>query len=244
MQMLAAYRSLGWVDFRNVKRDRLLAWMAAMPLLIAALYRFGLPSLADWLLEVHAFDLRPYFPLLMSAYMMTAPGMIGTVIGFLLLDERDDRMLTALMVTPASADGYLAYRIAIPLVSGFVITIAGYRLIGLLPVSLSDLAAVSLLASFNAPITALALAGFAENKITGFAFVKILNAITMIPVIAFFVVSDWQYFAGLVPTYWPMKMFWLVASGKGYVVYGLVGLVVNGLALALLVKRFHTVLRR
>ena len=79
--------------------------------------------------------------------------------------------------------------------SGFVVTIAGYRLIGLMPVSLSDLTAVSLLASFNAPITALALAGFAENKVTGFAFVKILNAITMIPVIAFFVVSDWQFLA-------------------------------------------------
>ena len=244
MQMLAAYRSLGWVDFRNVKRDRLLAWMAAMPLLIAALYRFGLPPLADWLFDTHAFDLKPYYPLLMSIFVMTAPGLIGTVIGFLLLDERDDRMLTALMVTPASAAGHLAYRITIPLMSGFVITIAGYRLIGLMPVPLSDLMAVSLLASFNAPMTALALAGFAENKVTGFAFVKILNAITMIPVIAFFVVSDWQLLAGLVPAYWPMKMFWLVASGEGYAWYGLGGLAANGLAAALLLKRFHTVMHR
>ena len=89
---------------------------------------------------------------------MTAPGMIGTVIGFLLLDERDDRMLTALLVTPMSTAGYLAYRITIPLAAGFIITIVGYRLTGVMPVSFSDLMAVSLLAAFNAPITALALA--------------------------------------------------------------------------------------
>ena len=244
MQTFAVYRSLGWLDFKNVKRDRLLAWMVAMPLMIAALYRFGLPPLADWLLEGYAFDLRRYYPLLMSVYVMTAPGMIGTVIGFLLLDERDDRMLTALLVTPMSTKGFLAYRITIPLVSGFIITIVGYRLIGLMPVSLSDLTPVSMLASFNAPITALALAGFAENKVTGFAFVKVLNAITMAPVIAFFVTSAWQFVAGLVPAYWPMKMLWLVASDEGYVLYGLGGLAVNALAVLLLLKRFHSVMHR
>ncbi|MDE3000629.1 MAG: hypothetical protein OXU79_16275 [Gemmatimonadota bacterium] len=227
-----------------MKRDRLLVWMAAMPVMIAALYRFGLPPLADWLLDVHVFDLRPYYPLLMSIYVMTAPGLIGTVIGFLLLDERDDRMLTALLVTPVPDVEYLAYRLAIPLASGFIVTIVGFHLIGLVPVPLFDLTAVSLLASFNAPITALALAGFAENKVTGFALVKILNAITMIPVVAFFVASDWQIVAGLVPTYWPMKMFWLAASGEGYLSYGFAGLAVNAVAAAMLLKRFHTVMHR
>ncbi len=244
MEMPAVYRSLGWVDFKNVKRDRLLAWMVAMPLMIAALYRFGLPPLADWLLEGYAFDLRRYYPLLMSFYVMTAPGMIGTVIGFLLLDERDDRMLTALLVTPLSWSAYLAYRITIPLVFGFIITILGYLLTGLTPVPLPDLMAVALLASFNGPITALALAGFTANKVTGFAFVKLLNAINMIPVVAFFVSSDWQYVAGIVPVYWPMKMLWLVAFDEGYVLYGLGGLAVNALAVLLLLKRFHTVMHR
>ena len=56
--------------------------------------------------------------------------------------------------------------------------------------------------------------------------------------------SDWQIVAGLVPTYWPMKMLWLVASEEGYVLYGLGGLAVNALGVVLLLKRFHTVMHR
>ena len=63
-------------------------------------------------LMANGFDIVPYFPLVMGGYLMTAPGMLGMVIGFLLLDERDARTLSALCVTPLSMRQYPAYRIA------------------------------------------------------------------------------------------------------------------------------------
>ena len=44
----------------------------------------------------------------MGGYLMTAPGIVGMVVGFLLLDERDERTLSALRVTPLSMRRYLA----------------------------------------------------------------------------------------------------------------------------------------
>ena len=52
------------------------------------------------------FDLTPSHPLVMGGYLMTAPGMVGMVIGFLFLDERDARTLTALRTTPLSMHQY------------------------------------------------------------------------------------------------------------------------------------------
>ena len=67
---------------------------------------------------------------------MTAPGMVGMVIGFLFLDERDARTLTALRTTPMSMRQYLGYRVALPLLLGTASTLMGYPLTGLTPLAL------------------------------------------------------------------------------------------------------------
>lgn len=67
---------------------------------------------------------------------LTAPDLVGMVIGFLLLDERDTQTLDALRVTPLSMRRYLAYRISAPLLIAKVTTLFGYRLVALTPLPL------------------------------------------------------------------------------------------------------------
>lgn len=244
MDILSIYRSLGPVDLRNVRRDRLLAWVVAAPLLVALLYRFGVPALAELLRGRLGFDLAPYHGLLMSLFVLTAPTMIGMLAGFLLIDERDDRTLTAMLVTPMPLSGYLLYRVTAPIALGFVFTVACYPVAGLAPVPALDLLAIALLASLNGPVTALFLAVFAENKVAGFALVKVLNTINILPVAAFFLPPAWQLAAGIVPAFWPMKMLWLAVAGEGYTLYAAAGLAVNAMALALLLQRFEVRMRR
>lgn len=238
MNLLKIYRSVGPVDLKNVRRDDLLAWVMAAPLVIALLLRFGVPPLAAWLQAGWAFDLRPYYGLLMSFFVLMAPSMVGMVIGFLLLDERDDRTLTALSVTPMPLGGYLLYRITLPLMLGFVITLAGYPLAGLAPLPIGHLVFIALVAALNGPVTALFLAAFAENKVSGFALVKVLNTINMLPVAAYFVDMPWQIAAGVVPAYWPMKMLWQAVGGQRYLLYGIAGAAVSTAVVGLLLRRF------
>jgi fluoroquinolone transport system permease protein len=113
----------------------------------------------------------------MGGYLMTAPGMVGMVIGFLFLDERDARTLTALRTTPLSMRQYLLYRVALPLVLGTASTLIGYPLTGLTPLSLTTLLPIVVVASLSAPLLALVLAVAAPNKVAGFAVVKVLNLV-------------------------------------------------------------------
>lgn len=233
------YRALAGADLRNVWRDDLLAAVAVAPLLIAVLFRFGVPPLTALLARELAFDLAPHYGLLMSFFVLMAPTMAGMITGFLLLDERDGGVLTALLVTPMPLGGYLAYRLFGLLALGLVVTVAGYPVAGLAPLPLADLLALALLASLTGPVVALFLAGFAENKVTGFALVKVLNMIAMVPIGAYFLAEPWQWAAGVVPTFWPLKMTWLATDGEPYLPLLLPGLAAYAAVILLLLRHFR-----
>lgn len=242
MSSFGLVRVLSTTDLKNIRRDPLLAWLPLSPLLMTFLFRFGLPALQEFVGRF-GLELAPYYPLFMSSFMMLAPTLIGMVIGFLLLDERDDRTLQALQVTPVPLPALLAYRLSFPMLLGFLVTLLCYPLAGISPLPLQHLFFLALLSAVNAPLTALLLLTFAENKVAGFAVLKMLNTVMLLPVAAYFVGSSLQYVAGIIPTYWGLKALWLAANGQSYaLVYGL-GIVSNGLLLALLQYRYLKTLR-
>ncbi|MGH2437861.1 MAG: ABC transporter [bacterium] len=229
----AVFRALIYADSRVLWRDPLLGWILALPIALALLLRPLIPRVQEGLLAGTGFDLTPYHPLVMGGYLMTAPGMVGMVIGFLFLDERDARTLTALRTTPLSMRQYLAYRVALPLLLGTASTLIGYPLTGLTPLALSTLLPIAIVAGFWAPTLALVLAIAAPNKVAGFAVVKVMNSVNLLPIVAYFVPRPPQFVAGIFPTYWPMRALWSAATGESYGAYLVIGTVISGLALLL-----------
>jgi fluoroquinolone transport system permease protein len=229
----AVFRALIYADSRLLWRDPLLGWILALPIGLALLLRPLIPRVQEGLLAGAGFDLTPYHPLVMGGYLMTAAGMVGMVIGFLFLDERDARTLTALRTTPLSMRQYLTYRVALPLLLGTASTLIGYPLTGLTPLALSTLLPIAILAGFWAPTLALILAIAAPNKVAGFAVAKVLNSVNLLPVVAYFVPRPLQFIAGIFPTYWPMRALWSAAAGESYGAYLVLGTAISGLALLL-----------
>jgi fluoroquinolone transport system permease protein len=244
MKTLRLFRAFAPIDFKNIRRDALLVWIPLLPLIMTLALRFGVTPLASLMLRQFDLDLTPYYPLLMSMFVLLVPSTVGMLVGFLLLDERDEQTLAALMVTPMSNTSYLTYRIGVPLVIGFFITLITYPLAGLVPIAPLDLVIVSLLGAFTAPLTALFLAALADNKVAGLAMLKMLNGITILPVVAYFIPTNWQWLAGVIPTYWSLKVFWSAVAGEGYWHYVLLGLIVNVIALGHLLRRWDTIMHR
>lgn len=236
-----AIKALGPIDLRTITRDGLFLTLIILPPALALVFRFGLPPLAGALQAASGVDLPPYYPLLMGALLVTPPIVAGVLIGFLVLDERDDRVLSALAVTPLPFGAYLAYRLLMPMALGFVMILIAYPLAGLVPLAAPVLIGSALIAMLTAPVTALILASFAANKVAGLAVQKLLSGVQNLPIIAFFVPLPWQLALGVIPTYWPMKMVWQGAAGAPVWPYALAGLAVHGLALAWLIRRFNTV---
>jgi fluoroquinolone transport system permease protein len=229
----AAVRALASADIRVLWRDPLLKWLLILPLLLAGLLRVLLPTARDALLDSTNVDLVPYYPLVVGGYLVNSSGIVGMVIGFLLLDERDSRTLSALRVTPLSMRHYLAYRIALPVLAGTVSTLVGYPLIGVIPLSTPALLAIAMAAAPTAPLLALILATAAPNKVAGLALVKVLNVVNLLPLAAFFVPRPAQFVAGVIPTYWPMRALWSAAAGEGYNWFLAIGLASSVVAVGL-----------
>ena len=232
------WRALADADSRVLWRDPLLGWVLIMPLGVALMLRVLIPPTAR-ALTANDFDLVPYYPLIMSGYLMTAPGIVGMVVGFLLLDERDARTLSALRVTPLSMRQYLSYRLTLPVVAGTLATLISYPLAGLTPMPVRVLLPIAAVAGLWAPTLALLLAITAPNKVAGFAVVKVLNSISLIPVIAYFVPMPAQLAAGILPAYWPMRAFWAAADGKSIAAFLLVGTISGLLTLWFAVRVFE-----
>ena len=238
-------RTLGPVDFKSVGRDSMLRWLIGMPLVFALAFRWGIPSLDAWLGERYGFELGPYYPLLTSFLVLMVPTLIGSVVGFLLLDERDDHTLTAIRVTPLTVEDYLAYRIAVPMLVSLPVMVASIAIADLVTMEPGLAIAASILAAPVAPLYALFVASFAANKVQGFALLKGAGVLAWPPVIAWFVSPPWQVAFGVDPLYWPVKLFWMLEAGEsGAWLYFFAGLAHQTLILAMLLRRFKTVITR
>jgi fluoroquinolone transport system permease protein len=246
MRTAAAFRSLGAIDAHNVARDSMLRWIAFFTPAFGLLFRFAAPPVADALRRQFNFDLVAYYPLLMSFLPLIVAGMIGTVVGFLLLDQRDDQTLTALLVTPLSLGDYLRYRLGGLMLLSVVFGAIMVPLAGLTATTPLQAVVSAVTAAPLAPIYALFLGTIAANKVQGFALAKAVGIVMVPCIVSYFVAGPWQSAFGLVPHYWPLKVFWLFDDGAttAALVHAVIGLVWQAVLLMLLVRHFSHVVRR
>ncbi len=244
MRAALALKALSLNDMRLVRRQALLAYMVVFPVLFALLARWGIPELAVWMEPW--FDLEPYYPLVVSlGFVLTTPFYYGFVIGFLLLDERDDRTLTALRVTPLPMRLYLVYRVTGLMIMCLIGTWIAVPLSGLVDIPFRQLTEVALLASAEAAIVALFLASVAANKVEGFALVKALGILVIGPLLGYFMEPTWQWLVGVLPSFWPARAFWRACAGQpGYLSDLLIGWVMHLFLLWFFLRRFNRVVLR
>ncbi len=235
-------------DARLIGRDSFLTMLGGYIFFIAVLLRFGLPALAENLATNPdvPFNLADHYPMLV-AYMVVFLGSVvsGMIIGFIILDERDDNTIKALLVTPVPINFYIAYRTIVPMVIAFIVTIVEILVINLAMIPLWQLLIIAAAASLTAPMVMLFFGTFAENKVQGFALNKIVGILGLLIMAAWFVQPPLQYAIGLFPPYWFAKAYWLAYAGDpnwGWAV--LIGIGTSSIVLAYLVKRFHTIAYR
>ena len=241
---LTAIRALGPVDLRSIWRDPMLRWFAFLPLALALVLRLLaeplLGRLSTWLDVDLAWAIEP---LLGFILLMIAPALTGIVIGFLLLDHRDEGTLAALGVTPLTTSGYLAYRLTVPMLVAFAATLLMFPLTGV-PVRTGVVVLAALAAAPAAPLLALFLAAFARNKVQGFALMKASGVLIWPPVAAVFVPMPWQLLFGISPVYWPARVYWAALDGDtAWALWLLPALAFQGWLIWLLLRRYARVVQ-
>jgi fluoroquinolone transport system permease protein len=212
-----ALAAFGRNDLRGTYRDPLLVMVVLAPVIWTAGVALLTPAVTDMLAERYDFDLMPYYPLVLTAFLLLTSIIIaGGLAAFLVLDEVDAGTLTALRVTPVPLSVFFTYRAGTVLVVAAVYVVATLSLSGILePGLVLALIPIGLLAGLSAVVTLLLILAMANNKIQGLATLRALGMlIAGLPCLPWFIDSGWNLAFGVLPPYWAAKAFW-VASDHG-----------------------------
>lgn len=250
MQMTQLVRNIGRNDVKIIGRDSFLLMMFFYMLFMAVFLRFAVPALNTTLINKGVLPnntidapLSGAYPMLVAYFgIYLGAALVGMLFGFMLLDERDDNTIKAMLVTPVSMNQYLLYRVGVPAVMAFFSVIAVVLILDLVQVALWQLMLIAAAASLAAPIAALFFATAAQNKVQGFAMSKFAGVAGWTILGGWFMPEPYQWLLGVFPPFWVAKAYWMVAAGENLWWLVLIVSVITQLGLiVLLARRFNTV---
>lgn len=224
MAAIRLMRQFALNDLRLARRDSFLIMMAGMALGIGLIFRYLLPWADIYLAEsgllpnqttgLHLSDLYPMLVSFIGIFQSAV--LVGAIFGFLFLDEKDGNTLTALLVTPVRLTDYLVYRMLMPALITFLVTLVVVPLIGQAQIGWGRLVAVAAGAAPAASLIVLYYALAADNKVQGFAMAKFVAIAGWIIPAAWFLPEPWQWLAALFPPYLAHKAYWMAEAGAAY----------------------------
>ena len=191
-------------DFKNIIRDKLLISLALLyPVLLIMfsqiLVQFIAPNLEDTI--PLAGNFTAFFLLLVTII----PILYGFIASFLILDEKDEHLLTVLRVMPVSRNTYLLYRMFFLTCFSFIVLLIFPPLSGLIEntqfVYLEYLP-IAVLFSLLTPFSAMLVSAFATNKVQAFAIFKISGTLYILPLLSFLLSDNLKYLFSPAPNFW------------------------------------------
>jgi len=211
-------------EFKTLVKDPMNLFMLIYPFVILLLCGWMIPAILE---RTNASNNASAITLLISFALCVSSGgyMTGTMLGFSLLENRDENTLVSIAVTPMSLKGYTAFKSIYAFVFSFLgnlIMVAGLKLFasdayvivyGIFGISLLgnisyfEIIIFSLVAALIVPFFGGIFAAIAKNKIEGFALMKTGGLIIMVPMLCLIpaFAGGWQYAVGIAPNFWPMK---------------------------------------
>lgn len=211
--------------FHNDKKlifcDSFMISMLCFTILIALAVRYLLPWLDAILMEKGYMpsDTVPYalhdtYPMWASFISLFNGGLLaGMVAGFLMLDEKDEGTLVALIVTPIPMHHYTLYRFGLAALFSFVTMIAMVYIVGIELLPFWQLVLLCASASLVSILVSLFLTLTAQNKIQGFAMGKFTSIAGWVIMGGWFLPENWQWLLGIFPPFLVHKAYWLALEG-------------------------------
>lgn len=192
-------------DFKNIIRDKFLVYAAIiLPLMVIVISQIIVQWIAPTL--ENTLPIAGNYQIIFMLCTTMLPLVYGFIAAFLILDERDEHLLTVLRVMPISRNSYLIYRMFFLSVFSFIVLLIYPPLSGLLVgfphFSYLEYIPIALLLTLLTPFSALMVSSFATNKVQAFAIFKISGTVFLIPLFIFLLNDNLKYIFAPVPNFW------------------------------------------
>jgi len=214
-------------DLRNIIRDRMFVFLFfAYPVMLILISRILIHMIAPRIKDM--FPIAANFSVVFMFFTIAIPMIYSFLAAFLILDERDEHLLTVLRVMPISRNSYLIYRMFFLSLFALIVLLIFPTLSGLIDgtqFSYPVYIPVAILFALFTPVAALLVASFATNKVQAFAIFKIGGTVFMLPIFAFFLnLGTLKYIFSPIPNFWSLLLLdSVVQNGTINVVHLVIG---------------------
>jgi len=179
-------------DLRGIYRDRFVFTMMFYPFVLAVVTRLLVPVVPITNVGLYAAPLIP----------MMAASIIGTVLGFAMIEERETRTWLLLRVLPLQPSTLFLYLTVSASALTFVVNLLCLIIYGVKPADLVTATVLVAVTSLMAALMMLLLGALASNKIEGLTIGKIISALGSLPLLVFVLPQPWQLLLAWNPWYW------------------------------------------
>ncbi|MCF8020732.1 MAG: hypothetical protein K9L62_15230 [Vallitaleaceae bacterium] len=193
-------------DLKQLFREPMMTLLFLIPLIISPFFRLILDIGVPFLQRYVTFSVDAYHNYILAFVLLMVPAMLGVVMGFMLLDDKDGKIIELLSVTPFGRNGYLMVRLTFVAMATLIYTFYTYLVMGLYILPIQILFFIGLLLCFYGASIGMIFFNLATDKVKGLTYAKGLN------IMLFFILVDllhipWLTFlAGFFPTYWVYKI--------------------------------------
>jgi len=262
------YLSLLKYEFKTIVKDSTNLFMLFYPFVLVLLLGVVIPLAMDKIEDQNSTTIT--LLIVLSAALSVGAFMIGALLGFSLIENKDEKTILNISVTPIKVSGYALFKIIYTYlfaIIGNIVIIGGLKLIAsndyVVNINNTEIFLLdnlpwikvvifSFVGSLLVPMVALVLASFAKNKIEGLVFVKSGVILMLIPTLSLLGLFSGakQYILGIAPNFWTVKAMLNVAtmsvdkSDLNFYLYMLIGaiysIVISVFSLKLFLKRLNT----
>ncbi len=209
-----------------------------VPFILWALMQFIFPIVAQFILDNWSFDINAWYRQAGYFFMLLIPMMMGMVYGFILLDERDGGIITAISITPMGKPGYLKLRLGIPMVLSFLFVTVFQLVLGLQGSNgILQIIVLSAILSSQSLMMLLFLGAYADNKVMGLAISKGFAILLLGPVFDFILPHPLNWLGAYSPMFWTGRSYLSESTGTFWLFF-IISIAIHFFLIMLLFRRF------
>lgn len=189
-------------DWKQISREPMMMILFLCPLLIAIVFRLLAEFLLPFVFEHFQLSFSPYKPYALTLALTFCPLMLGVVMGFLMMDDKDAKIIELMSVTPLTRRGYIQNRMAFTGFATIVHTSLCYVIMGQYIFGILSFIAMLFILCMLAAAVGLVFFSIADDKVKGLTYAKGLNLIVVFAFADLLKGNFIKVSASLFPTYW------------------------------------------
>jgi hypothetical protein len=197
---------LKWIyfksDLKRLYREPVMALLFLTPIIVTVVFMLILSYIVPIINNYVVFDITNYYPYILAFGLLIAPGILGIVMGFMMIDDKDVHIVELKSVTRLGKNGHIIIRLTLIFIFTFIYTIFTYIVLGIYLISIGTLLFLTVLLSIYGSLIGMILSNIATDKVKGLTYAKALNILSLFALGDLVPVQWIRVMCRLFPTYW------------------------------------------